>query len=93
MISLGSCTMKLNATAQMIPVSWPEFANMHPFAPIEQAQGYKQMLDELGDALIELTGYDNISLQPNSGAQGNMPDLLQFINITIAVAMHTVISV
>ena len=49
MISLGSCTMKLNATAQMIPVSWPEFANMHPFAPVDQAQGYKQMIDELGD--------------------------------------------
>ncbi|GAA5131371.1 aminomethyl-transferring glycine dehydrogenase [Thalassotalea piscium] len=76
MISLGSCTMKLNATAQMIPVSWPEFANMHPFAPIEQAQGYKQMLDELGDALIELTGYDNISLQPNSGAQGEYAGLI-----------------
>ncbi|MFB0981541.1 MAG: glycine dehydrogenase (aminomethyl-transferring), partial [Alteromonadaceae bacterium] len=70
MISLGSCTMKLNATAQMIPVSWPEFANMHPFAPIDQAQGYKQMIDELGDWLVELTGYDNISMQPNSGAQG-----------------------
>ncbi len=68
MISLGSCTMKLNATAQMIPVSWPEFANMHPFAPVDQAQGYKQMIDELGEALVELTGYDNISMQPNSGA-------------------------
>ncbi|TRX54509.1 aminomethyl-transferring glycine dehydrogenase [Thalassomonas sp. M1454] len=76
MISLGSCTMKLNATAQMIPVSWPEFANMHPFAPIEQAQGYKQMIDELGDWLVELTGYDNISMQPNSGAQGEYAGLI-----------------
>ncbi|XQW83916.1 aminomethyl-transferring glycine dehydrogenase [Thalassotalea piscium] len=76
MISLGSCTMKLNATAQMIPVSWPEFANMHPFAPIDQAQGYKQMIDELGEALVELTGYDNISMQPNSGAQGEYAGLI-----------------
>lgn len=76
MISLGSCTMKLNATAQMIPVSWPEFANMHPFAPIDQAQGYKQMIDELGKWLIELTGYDNISMQPNSGAQGEYAGLI-----------------
>lgn len=76
MISLGSCTMKLNATAQMIPVSWPEFANMHPFAPVNQAQGYKQMIDELGDWLVELTGYDNISMQPNSGAQGEYAGLI-----------------
>jgi len=79
MISLGSCTMKLNATAQMIPVSWPEFANMHPFAPIDQAQGYKQMIDELGDWLIELTGYDNISMQPNSGAQGEYAGLIAIV--------------
>lgn len=79
MISLGSCTMKLNATAQMIPVSWPEFANMHPFAPIEQAQGYKQMIDELGDWLVELTGYDNISIQPNSGAQGEYAGLIAIV--------------
>jgi len=76
MISLGSCTMKLNATAQMIPVSWPEFANMHPFAPIDQAQGYKHMIDELGKWLVELTGYDNISMQPNSGAQGEYAGLI-----------------
>jgi glycine dehydrogenase len=76
MISLGSCTMKLNATAQMIPVSWPEFANMHPFAPVDQAQGYKKMIDELGDWLVELTGYDNISMQPNSGAQGEYAGLI-----------------
>ncbi|PCI59926.1 MAG: glycine dehydrogenase (aminomethyl-transferring), partial [Gammaproteobacteria bacterium] len=70
MISLGSCTMKLNATAQMIPVSWPEFANMHPFAPQDQALGYKKMIDELAVWLVELTGYDKVSMQPNSGAQG-----------------------
>ncbi|MGB2742261.1 MAG: aminomethyl-transferring glycine dehydrogenase [Cognaticolwellia sp.] len=79
MISLGSCTMKLNATAQMIPVSWPEFANMHPFAPVDQAQGYKKMIDELGDWLVELTGYDNISMQPNSGAQGEYAGLIAIV--------------
>jgi len=76
MISLGSCTMKLNATAQMMPVSWPEFANLHPFAPIDQALGYKQMIDELADWLVELTGYDKISMQPNSGAQGEYAGLI-----------------
>jgi glycine dehydrogenase len=76
MISLGSCTMKLNATAQMIPVSWPEFANMHPFAPVDQAQGYKQMIDELAKWLVELTGYDKMSMQPNSGAQGEYAGLI-----------------
>ncbi|QDP02133.1 aminomethyl-transferring glycine dehydrogenase [Thalassotalea sp. PS06] len=76
MISLGSCTMKLNATAQMIPVSWPEFANMHPFAPLEQAKGYTKMINELGDWLVELTGYDDISMQPNSGAQGEYAGLI-----------------
>ena len=79
MISLGSCTMKLNATAQMIPVSWPEFANMHPFAPVDQALGYKRMIDELGDWLVELTGYDNISMQPNSGAQGEYAGLIAIV--------------
>ena len=76
MISLGSCTMKLNATAQMIPVSWPEFANLHPFAPQDQALGYKQMIDELADWLVELTGYDKMSMQPNSGAQGEYAGLI-----------------
>ncbi|CAM3829577.1 aminomethyl-transferring glycine dehydrogenase [Rheinheimera salexigens] len=70
MISLGSCTMKLNATSEMIPITWPEFASIHPFVPRDQAQGYYQMLGELGDWLVNITGYDNISLQPNSGAQG-----------------------
>jgi glycine dehydrogenase len=68
--------MKLNATAQMIPVSWPEFANMHPFAPVDQAIGYKQMIDELAEWLVELTGYDKMSMQPNSGAQGEYAGLI-----------------
>ena len=76
MISLGSCTMKLNATAQMVPVSWPEFANMHPFAPQDQALGYKKMIDELADWLVVLTGYDKVSMQPNSGAQGEYAGLI-----------------
>ena len=76
MISLGSCTMKLNATAQMIPVSWPEFANVHPFAPQDQALGYKHMIDELAGWLVELTGYDKMSMQPNSGAQGEYAGLI-----------------
>ncbi|NQY89526.1 MAG: aminomethyl-transferring glycine dehydrogenase [Colwellia sp.] len=79
MISLGSCTMKLNATAQMIPISWPEFANMHPFAPQDQALGYKQMIDELADWLVELTGYDKVSMQPNSGAQGEYAGLIAIV--------------
>ncbi len=79
MISLGSCKMKLNATAQMIPVSWPEFANMHPFAPMNQAQGYKTMIDELAKWLVELTGYDKMSMQPNSGAQGEYAGLISIV--------------
>jgi len=76
MIPLGSCTMKLNATAEMIPVTWPEFGNMHPFAPASQSQGYKELTDRLSAALCEITGYDSISLQPNSGAQGEYAGLL-----------------
>ncbi|MFC3851344.1 aminomethyl-transferring glycine dehydrogenase [Salinispirillum marinum] len=76
MIPLGSCTMKLNATAEMIPVSWPEFANMHPFVPVEQAKGYQIMLQQLEEQLIAVTGYDAFSLQPNSGAQGEYAGLL-----------------
>ncbi|WP_289027749.1 aminomethyl-transferring glycine dehydrogenase [uncultured Paraglaciecola sp.] len=76
MISLGSCTMKLNATAEMLPVTWPEFGQLHPFAPIEQAQGYKQMMDELSEWLIDITGYDALSMQPNSGAQGEYAGLI-----------------
>ena len=76
MISLGSCTMKLNATAEMIPVTWPEFGNMHPFAPIDQAAGYQQMFKELEDWLSEITGFEATSLQPNSGAQGEYAGLM-----------------
>jgi glycine dehydrogenase len=76
MISLGSCTMKLNATAEMIPVTWPEFASLHPFVPRDQAEGYYEMINELGDWLVNITGYDNISMQPNSGAQGEYAGLV-----------------
>ncbi|WP_462170017.1 aminomethyl-transferring glycine dehydrogenase [Pseudoalteromonas xiamenensis] len=76
MISLGSCTMKLNATAEMIPVTWPEFANLHPFCPLEQAEGYQIMMGELHDWLVNITGYDAVSLQPNSGAQGEYAGLI-----------------
>jgi glycine dehydrogenase len=76
MIPLGSCTMKLNATAEMIPVTWPEFGQIHPLAPADQTQGYKQLIDELEAMLVECTGYDAVSLQPNSGAQGEYAGLL-----------------
>ncbi|MFU1926400.1 aminomethyl-transferring glycine dehydrogenase [Bordetella hinzii] len=76
MIPLGSCTMKLNATAEMIPITWPEFALIHPFAPAGQTAGYRELIDRLSAALCEITGYDNISLQPNSGAQGEYAGLL-----------------
>jgi len=76
MISLGSCTMKLNAAVEMLPVSWPEFANMHPFCPQDQAQGYSQLINELSDYLINITGYDAVCIQPNSGAQGEYTGLL-----------------
>ncbi|PAU56145.1 aminomethyl-transferring glycine dehydrogenase [Pseudomonas indica] len=76
MIPLGSCTMKLNATSEMIPITWPEFANLHPFAPVEQAQGYKAMIDELDAWLCAITGFDAICMQPNSGAQGEYAGLL-----------------
>ena len=76
MISLGSCTMKLNATAEMIPVTWPHFGNIHPFAPIDQAEGYMAMIDALTDYLKAVTGFAEISMQPNSGAQGEYAGLL-----------------
>ncbi len=76
MISLGSCTMKLNATAEMIPVTWPQFGNIHPFAPLDQAQGYVEMLASLDEYLKAITGFDAISMQPNSGAQGEYAGLL-----------------
>lgn len=76
MIPLGSCTMKLNASSEMIPVTWPEFGNAHPLAPAEQAQGYQQMIAELEDMLAQCTGYDVVSLQPNAGSQGEFAGLL-----------------
>ena len=79
MIPLGSCTMKLNATVQMIPVSWPEFSNVHPFAPANQTDGYVAMIDELKSWLISITGYDDMSMQPNSGAQGEYAGLLAIV--------------
>jgi glycine dehydrogenase len=76
MIPLGSCTMKLNATTEMIPLTWPEFGSLHPFAPSEQAKGYHVLFRRLEKALCDITGYDAISLQPNSGAQGEYAGLL-----------------
>ena len=76
MIPLGSCTMKLNATSEMLPVTWPEIGNIHPFAPANQAEGYCELIDMLSNMLCEVTGYDAISLQPNSGAQGEYAGLL-----------------
>ena len=76
MIPLGSCTMKLNATTEMIPVTWREFAGMHPFAPAEQARGYRQLVRELEQMLAACTGYDAVSLQPNAGSQGEYAGLL-----------------
>ncbi|MCD0161959.1 aminomethyl-transferring glycine dehydrogenase [Deinococcus sp. 6YEL10] len=76
MIPLGSCTMKLNATTEMIPVTWPEFGQLHPFAPADQTEGYAEMLAELEAWLADITGYDAVSLQPNSGAQGEYAGLL-----------------
>jgi len=80
MIPLGSCTMKLNATAEMIPITWPEFSKPHPFVPVAQTPGYRQMIQELEDMLTEITGYDAVSMQPNSGAQGEYAGLLAIRN-------------
>ncbi len=76
MISLGSCTMKLNATTEMIPVTWPEFNQIHPFAPLDQAKGYAKILDELSEDLCKITGFDAVSLQPNAGSQGEYAGLM-----------------
>ena len=80
MIPLGSCTMKLNATVEMIPVSWPEFSEIHPFAPAHQTKGYLKMIDELSESLLAITGFEGISIQPNSGAQGEYSGLLTIRN-------------
>lgn len=76
MIPLGSCTMKLNATVEMEPITWAEFANIHPFAPLDQAEGFVEMIRELESYLVEITGYDAVSLQPNAGSQGEFAGLL-----------------
>ena len=76
MIPLGSCTMKLNATSQMEPIAWPEFSELHPFVPLDQAKGYLEMINQLEDWLASITGYDAVSVQPNSGAQGEFAGLL-----------------
>ena len=80
MIPLGSCTMKLNATAEMIPLTWPEIANLHPYVPLDQARGYSELTEQLKAQLCEITGYDAMSLQPNSGAQGEYAGLLTIRN-------------
>nr|WP_316654273.1 aminomethyl-transferring glycine dehydrogenase [uncultured Gellertiella sp.] len=84
MIPLGSCTMKLNATAEMLPITWPEFAEIHPFAPENQALGYREMIEDLSAKLCAVTGYDAFSMQPNSGAQGEYAGLLTIRNYHIA---------
>ncbi|PKK14270.1 aminomethyl-transferring glycine dehydrogenase [Thermomonospora sp. CIF 1] len=76
MIPLGSCTMKLNATTEMEPITWPEFSGIHPFAPLDQAQGYLELIDELEGWLAEITGYAKVSVQPNAGSQGELAGLL-----------------
>lgn len=80
MIALGSCTMKLNATTEMVPVTWPEFGGLHPFAPLGQAAGYAQLFDELNEYLKDITGFAGMSLQPNSGAQGEYAGLMVIRN-------------
>lgn len=88
MIPLGSCTMKLNATAEMIPVTWPEFSRLHPFAPIEQAAGYTQLFEQLQEMLQACTGYDAISLQPNAGSQGEYAGLIAIKKYFAAKGEH-----
>ncbi len=80
MIPLGSCTMKLNATTEMIPVTWPEFSSLHPFAPANQSAGIRKLVNQLSEWLIEITGYDAVSLQPNAGSQGEFAGLLAIRN-------------
>ena len=80
MIPLGSCTMKLNATTEMIPVTWPEFSSLHPFAPANQSAGIRKLISQLSEWLIAITGYDAVSLQPNAGSQGEFAGLLAIRN-------------
>ncbi|MBI2717750.1 MAG: aminomethyl-transferring glycine dehydrogenase [Rhizobiales bacterium] len=88
MIALGSCTMKLNATTEMIPVTWRSFSMLHPFAPLEQAQGYSQLFEELEAMLAEITGFDSVSLQPNAGSQGEYAGLLAIAGYHKARGQH-----
>ena len=76
MIPLGSCTMKLNATTEMEAITWPEFADLHPFAPTNQTEGIRALIGQLGDWLVGINGYDAVSLQPNAGSQGELAGLL-----------------
>lgn len=76
MIPLGSCTMKLNATSEMIPITWNELANLHPFVPLDQAQGYQEMFEDFAQQLCTITGFDAVSLQPNAGASGEYAGLM-----------------
>ena len=92
MIPLGSCTMKLNATAEMLPITWPEFAEIHPFVPADQALGYAELIDDLSEKLCQITGYDAISMQPNSGAQGEYAGLLTIRAYHKAAARRIAIS-
>src|SRR3546814_5586867 len=84
MIPLGSCTMKLNATAEMIPITWPEFAEIHPLAPVDQAEGYKVLIDGLEKMLAEITGHDAVSFQPNSRSEEHTPELQSLMRISYA---------
>jgi glycine dehydrogenase len=88
MIPLGSCTMKLNAAAEMMPITWPEFGSLHPFVPADQALGYREAIDDLAAKLCEITGYDAMSMQPNSGAQGEYAGLLTILNYHRARGDH-----
>lgn len=88
MIPLGSCTMKLNATVEMEPITWSDFANIHPFAPLDQAQGYVELIRELESYLVEITGYDAVSLQPNAGSQGEFAGLLAIKAYLESIGQH-----
>ena len=88
MIPLGSCTMKLNATTEMIPITWPEFSSLHPFAPAHQSLGYRRLIQELSDWLVAITGYDAVSLQPNAGSQGEFAGLLAIRNYLDKKGQH-----
>jgi glycine dehydrogenase len=92
MIPLGSCTMKLNAAAEMMPITWPDFSNIHPFAPADQVEGYRELIDDLMAKLCTITGYDAMSMQPNSGAQGEYAGLLTIREYHKAAARGTATS-